>query len=561
MLFVLLNLAAAACGGGYARPVPLPGEAQPTADAVQPAVDAPAPASTPTPSPPPPGFWIQPGVPQTIVERVSPVLSGAGYVPVGSAEGAALSIVLNPGPDAALTAEWVYALAAPFPTVPDDVSWEALVRYWGGDLGALPAFGPAPDLAATPDEVDLLLATLSPVGEGVPLLTGEANGLVDLAWEARPALAVVPFEQLEPRWKVITLDGASVLDKALDVSAYPLVAQVGAVASGEAGAQAIALLGSSGAWQPTNRDPARLTVLVMTGVTALARATAKQMEIQGVNFPAQNILPFFADADILHTSNEVSFSPDCPEPEWTGDPVFCSQRDYYTLFETIGLDVVELTGNHINDWGREAFSYTLDVYDNEGLPYYGGGRNLEDATAARILTAPDGTRIVFIGCNSAGPFNAWATDDLPGAAPCDDWTAFKQRIAALKADNQADLVVATLQYVELPYYAPTEQQRQDFEALAAAGADIVSGSQAHQPQGFSFADGSFVHFGVGNLFFDQMDFIENRQMFADKHILYEGRHISTVLFTGMMEAWAQPRPMTAQERAEFLPIIFEASGW
>jgi hypothetical protein len=28
-----------------------------------------------------------------------------------------------------------------------------------------------------------------------------------------------------------------------------------------------------------------------------------------------------------------------------------------------------------------------------------------------------------------------------------------------------------------------------------------------------------------------------------------------------MEAWAQPRPMTAQERAEFLPIIFEASGW
>jgi hypothetical protein len=48
---------------------------------------------------------------------------------------------------------------------------------------------------------------------------------------------------------------------------------------------------------------------------------------------------------------------------------------------------------------------------------------------------------------------------------------------------------------------------------------------------------------------------------APKPPLYEGRHISTVLFTGMMEAWAQPRSMTAQERAEFLPIIFEASGW
>jgi pimeloyl-ACP methyl ester carboxylesterase len=33
-------------------------------------------------------------------------------------------------------------------------------------------------------------------------------------------------------------------------------------------------------------------------------------------------------------------------------------------------------------------------------------------------------------------------------------------------------------------------------------------------------------------------------MFADKHILYKGRHISTVLFTGMMEAWAQPGALT-----------------
>jgi poly-gamma-glutamate synthesis protein (capsule biosynthesis protein) len=137
----------------------------------------------------------------------------------------------------------------------------------------------------------------------------------------------------------------------------------------------------------------------------------------------------------------------------------------------------------------------------------------------------------------------------------------QQTIRDLKADGAADLVIATVQYFELASYAPNEQQLADFNALAAAGADIVSGSQAHQPQGFSFAHGKFIHYGVGNLFFDQMDYIENRQMFADRHVLYEGRHISTVLFTGMMEYWAQPRPMTPEERAEFLRLIFAQSGW
>jgi poly-gamma-glutamate synthesis protein (capsule biosynthesis protein) len=326
--------------------------------------------------------------------------------------------------------------------------------------------------------------------------------------------------------------------------------------------QAVNVLQVNQAWQATNRDPNQLSIVVLTGVTAMVRSTAMQMELRGYTFPAENILPFFADADILHTSNEVSFATDCPEPEWTGDPEgFCSSRDYYALLEYIGLDIVELTGNHLNDRGTVPLTYTLDVYDGNQLPYYGGGRDLTDSLEARILTSPNGTRFAFIGCNSAGPYAAWATDASPGAAPCGDWAAITQRIAGLKAAGEADVVIATLQYIELDQYDPSPEQITDFERLASAGADIVSGSQAHQPQGFGYVDGSFIHYGVGNLFFDQMDYIENRQMFADKHVFYGSKHISTILFTGMMEDWAQPRPMTPEERAEFLQLIFDMSPW
>jgi len=514
----------------------------------------------PTPTPLPDGFYIQPGVPQSLVERLLPILSEAGLVETSSPETAVIRVVLDPGPEAVLRAQWVYAVAAPFPTIPDDISWADLQRYWQGDTAALAALG-NPRLVVAPDVASLLIAKLGNVAGETPLMIAETGQLSEMIWAARPAIGILPFDQLEPRLKVLTLDGQSVLDRALQVETYPLTVQIGLTAQGEGGSRVAAMIEQSGAWLSTNRETSRMTVVVLTGTTALARATAMEMEINGLDFPARNILPFLADADILHTSNESSFTPACPPPQWEGEPKFCSQPRYFSLLQTIGLDVIELTGNHNNDWGTDAALYSLGLYEQNGLVYYGGGRDLADAVAPRILSAPDGTRIAFVGCNSAGPYTAWATEYSAGAAPCGDWSSIRQTITALKTGGLADVVIATLQYQELPQYNPSQQQIADFEALVAAGADIVSGSQAHQPQGFGLPAGGFIHYGVGNLFFDQMDYIENRQMFADKYILYEGRLLSVVLFTGMMEDYSQPRPMTAEERSAFLGLIFRASGW
>ena len=128
-------------------------------------------------------------------------------------------------------------------------------------------------------------------------------------------------------------------------------------------------------------------------------------------------------------------------------------------------------------------------------------------------------------------------------------------------EHTLDLVVVGIQYYEHYDYTPTAQQRSDFLALAAAGADIVNGSQGHHAQGFALPGGSFVHFGLGNLFFDQMDQTGTRQTFIDRHFIYAGRHIATDLWTGLIEDWARPRPMTAAERADLLQTVFVASGW
>jgi poly-gamma-glutamate synthesis protein (capsule biosynthesis protein) len=311
-------------------------------------------------------------------------------------------------------------------------------------------------------------------------------------------------------------------------------------------------------WERTNRRTEHMTILAMTGVTALVRGTAFKMETQGITYPARDILPTLQGAHILHVSNEIAFAEDCPYPDpMSTSLLFCSRDSYFDLLTHIGVDVVELTGNHVNDWGADNFVRTLDMYDAANMATFGGGREIESARKPAVLQH-NGNSLAFTGCNQFGPPGSYATASRAGSAPC-DYALMEAQIAELKAAGH--VVIATFQYAESYQYAPTAAQKADFERMSRAGADIVSGSQAHQPQGFGFVDKRLIHFGVGNLFFDQMWSLGTRQMFVDFHVIYEGRHISTALWTGLIEDYARPREMTDAERASLLDTVFRASGW
>ena len=74
-------------------------------------------------------------------------------------------------------------------------------------------------------------------------------------------------------------------------------------------------------------------------------------------------------------------------------------------------------------------------------------------------------------------------------------------------------------------------------------------------------DQAFIHYGLGNLFFDQMDMLGTRQSFIDTYTIYEGRLISVVLTTSLIEDYCCPREMSEEERVQLLDAVFRASGW
>ena len=506
-----------------------------------------------------PLLWIGPAIPDSLRQAALkwgfPIAFNSTY--------SNLKLDVDPQPRLGedQVASWIYVLVTPFPTVMDGVTSKELIDGWHGSSSG--PFSGRPFLmdAAT-------LAAFSAIwgqpASGV-VQTAPANQLLDMAWAERPSWAIIPFEALNPRWKVLAVDGQSPIDKNFVSSqiisgttiTYPLLVSFRLSCIDPCPVSPLP------APAPSNRDPSKMTVVVMTGTTSLVRGTAYMMSIKGITYPGRDIQAWLAQADITHISNETSFYSGCPPPVM--DLVglkFCSDPRYIALLNYVGADVVELTGNHLIDYGPQPFLDTLAMYRQNNILYYGGGKNLSDARQP-LLIENHGNKIAFIGCNSVniGQFPT-AASDRPGAAPC-DYNYITQQITQLR--SQGYLVIMTFQYYETLDSQPFDAQIRDFRLMAQAGADIVQGSQAHFPQSMEFYQGGFIHYGLGNLFFDQMGDAPKipgiRREFIDRHVFYDGRYISTELLTAMLEDYSRPRPMTADERAAFLSEYFSLSGW
>lgn len=510
------------------------------------------PTAKPTLTPYPyPILWMDGSIPVGLRENVQ--LTGQARIAKTSDE-ANIELTATAKSNTTISeVQWIYALVAPFPCVIDDISLEDILHAWRGEQVTTFAGKPLMMSETTRNAFEILWGQPSDIGVKV-VNEGE---LLDTSWAERPSWVIIPFEDLVPRWKVLRVDGISILDKAFDISSYPL--KVTFSLAGEAQSfesQNQIILPSS------NRDAGKLTIVVMTGVTALVRATADKMEKYGMTYPGLDIQNWLLEADFTHISNEVSFDPSCPDPNPVQQQtIFCSKPEYFELLDFIGADIIELTGNHEIDWGRSAYEFTLQMYQQHNISYYAGGMNIEEARQP-LLIEHNGNRLAFIGCNLPGPPSVWATDSLSGVAACEDYGWIKEKIGQLRKDGY--LPIVTLQHNEFYSLTSTPNQKKDFLPLIDAGAVLVSGSQAHYPNPFDFKDGYFVHYGLGNLFFDQMDaFIADgvQREFIDRHVFYDGKHISTEVLTAHLEDFARPRPMAQEERYAFLQEAFSASGW
>ena len=403
------------------------------------------------------------------------------------------------------------------------------------------------------------------LGVEITVLDGGIDSLVEKLKESDDNIGLLSFDTLDYRVKIIPFNEKYYLDDqdgAVKFRFYSSLKPEDEFIVSVIGAH----IGTSGSGVMRR---ASLTKLNMGGVVAIARNLAFKMEaVKDDAYAAEHIGDFLADADLTHVSNEASFVPGCTP---TRSMAFCSNPRYIDTLKKSGVDIVELTGNHNNDYGATHSASTIEMYKELGWDYFGGGLNLEDAEKI-LYKEVNGTKIAFIGynyydsmLNNQGPL---AGASKSGANP---YSEKKLKEDIEEGKNKADVVIVSIQFQECYCYPDGDviypicykplsvpDQRGTFKKAIDLGADIVVGTQAHQPQTYEIYKDGMIFYGLGNLFFDQYIWIGTRQGLVLTHYFYEGKYIQTKVVPIYMDKDFKVRLATKEQGDLLLKLLKDA---
>ncbi len=302
----------------------------------------------------------------------------------------------------------------------------------------------------------------------------------------------------------------------------------------------------------------------MTGVTALTRLMIRRLDVvKDPLYFSEKIGEFLSDADLTHISNEVSFKPNCTYSVTS----FCSPPEFIETLKASGVGLVELTGNHNNDPGSDFNKQTIELYESLGWGTVGGGINEEDA-GLPFSVDKKGSSVAFLAYNFPDlPSSGVIAGPERAGANSFDFTKIEQDI--LSAQKTSDFVVVNVQYWECYAYPdsyiefpecdkPIGEQEANFKKLIDLGADMVVGSSAHQPQTYEMYKGKPIYYGLGNLYFDQIDWPGTERSIILTHYFVNGVLIQTKLTHTVYGKELQPRLMTDDESAYLLGRLYDA---
>ncbi|MGE5602415.1 MAG: CapA family protein [Nitrososphaerales archaeon] len=501
------------------------------------------------------GLGIAPNAPLAAIDQVLKALEAAG-VPAEQVAGDADLQLVTPGADGSVAAwERVFTPAVRMSSLLDSIRLDELKGVWTGAARS----SNFATLYVGKEAATVLAPLLGRPGPRVKIVPDD--GVEAAVWGDRTGVGIVPFDRLTVRLRALKVNGQSPVDNRFRLDAWLLTARASLVGLTDRGRAALTT--AQGKLPATNRDPAKLTVLVMTGVTAMARSSAAAIEKSGdYGFLARKVGPELAAADITTVSNEIPFAPGCMANNSPNTLVLCSKPEYWKNLELSGVDAIGLTGNHLLDFGRKALLGTLALYEEKKIPVYGGGAN-EKAAAEPVVLEHNGNRLGFLGANQYGPPVAWAGPDKPGSA--------RFNLAKMQADikaltQKADVVFAEVQHFETNYKGeyvnvPNDQAEIDFRGLSDAGADVVTGVMAHAPQAVEIRKGRLILYGLGNLYFDQTWSWPTRTGLVARHTIYDGELLNTELLVTVIDKNYQLRWASPAERKQVLGSIFAVSRW
>jgi hypothetical protein len=338
------------------------------------------------------------------------------------------------------------------------------------------------------------------------------EAVIDHVSETPGALGLVPWDEVGPRVKALSVNGESLLDPDSDrAENYPLKPEDGTVPDPEKLRRMVVggdIVLDRGQYYMVIRRGMGIDFPLDGGYAAVTSRVPEQSAYSETGiihqFTAERtggagaVRKYLSGADLTLANFENPvirdsvYHPDATT--FTGDLRLMPELDQ------AGIDGVTLGNNHILDAGTTGLDETMGHLDDAGIAHAGAGMDLAEARKPMIFDV-GGTKIGVLSYMGVPNYDwAWATESAPGTAPLLE-NLMEEDIKRLRP--KVDLVVVSPHW-GIEYMAtPEPEQVKLAHAAVDAGADIFIGGHAHWPKGIEMYKGKPIYYGVGNFLLDQ----------------------------------------------------------
>ncbi|MCR4938578.1 MAG: CapA family protein [Treponemataceae bacterium] len=202
-----------------------------------------------------------------------------------------------------------------------------------------------------------------------------------------------------------------------------------------------------------------------------------------------------------------------------------------------GFDYLMLTNNHCYDYGEDGFKDTLESVAAAGFVTSGAGLNRQEAGQFyRTKLKGHDVSVLSFGAYPVersgfdGKTMAAATEERAGIL----WES-EEVLDMIRREKESGALIIVNIHGGSEYYAqPTSSQRDLYERVCDAGADVVFGSHPHVLQPVEWYKESLISWSLGNFVFPGMEdmpgatdsmiirlgFVDGRLLYYEKYPVY-----------------------------------------
>jgi poly-gamma-glutamate capsule biosynthesis protein CapA/YwtB (metallophosphatase superfamily) len=282
-------------------------------------------------------------------------------------------------------------------------------------------------------------------------------------------------------------------------------------------------------------EPATATI-AFVGDIMLARSVEQYIVKYGQVYPFAHVGDLLSNNDLL-VGNFEGTVREKRNIEGTNVMLFDTTPDNVSMLAKQGFDLLSLSNNHADDFGKSTLAFTRKTIEDAGMTPFGDA--WESGTSVAHKTV-DGIPFAFIGYHA---FNE-KTDGV---------------IEAIKTEKAAGNFVIVMPHWGTEYkHDPSSSQVFAAHQFVDAGADAIIGAHPHVIQTVETYNGVPIVYSLGNFLFDQ-DWSEATKRGMAVRMTVESDKL-TLKFQPLYLEKRQMRPAAEPKRQEMLDTLGVPTG-